>query len=54
VWWHIAFYLAVANVLGSWLGTRMALKHGAGFVRWVFVLVVTALIAKTGWDAFIR
>jgi hypothetical protein len=54
VWWHIAFYLAVANVLGSWLGTRLALKHGAGFVRWVFVLVVAALIAKTGWDAFIR
>jgi len=54
VWWHIAFYLAVANVLGSWLGTRLALKHGAGFVRWVFVLVVTALIAKTSWDAFIR
>jgi uncharacterized membrane protein YfcA len=54
VWWHIAFYLAVANVLGSWLGTRLALKHGVGFVRWVFVLVVTALIAKTSWDAFIR
>ena len=54
VWWHIAFYLAVANVLGSWLGTRLALKHGAGFVRWVFVLVVSALILKTGWDAFIR
>ena len=54
VWWHIAFYLAVANVMGSWLGTRLALKHGAGFVRWVFVLVVSALIVKTGWDAFIR
>ena len=54
VWWHIAFYRAVANVMGSWLGTRLALKHGAGFVRWVFVLVVSALIVKTGWDAFIR
>jgi hypothetical protein len=32
----------------------LALKHGVGFVRWVFVLVVTALIAKTSWDAFIR
>ena len=46
--------MAVANVMGSWLGTRMALKHGAGFVRWVFMLVVSALILKTGWDAFIR
>jgi uncharacterized membrane protein YfcA len=40
--------------MGSWLGTRLALKHGTGFVRWVFVLVVSALILKTGWDAFIR
>jgi uncharacterized membrane protein YfcA len=51
VWWHIAAVMAVANVVGSLLGTRLALKHGAGFVRWVFIAVVTALIAKTGWDA---
>ncbi|MCR5884625.1 TSUP family transporter [Rhizobacter sp. J219] len=51
VWWHIAAAMAVANVVGSLLGTRLALKHGAGFVRGVFILVVSALIAKTGWDA---
>ena len=54
VWWHIALTLAVANVLGSLLGTHMALKHGAGFVRVVFILVVSALILKTGYDAFLR
>jgi uncharacterized membrane protein YfcA len=54
VWWHYALPLAVANVLGSVLGTRLALKHGAGFVRMVFILVVTALIAKTGYDAYVR
>lgn len=54
VWWHIAAVMAVTNVLGSLLGTRMALKHGAGFVRGMFVVVVTALILKTGWDAFLR
>ena len=54
VWWHYALVLAVANVVGSLLGTRLALKHGAGFVRWVFVLVVSALILKTGWDGFLR
>ena len=46
--------MAVANVLGSLLGTRMALKHGAGFVRAMFILVVSALILKTGYDAFLR
>lgn len=54
VWWHYAAALAVANVAGSLLGTRLALRHGAGFVRGVFILVVTALILKTGYDAFVR
>jgi uncharacterized protein len=54
VWWHYAAAMAVANVLGSWLGTRLALKHGSGFVRQVFIVVVSALILKTGYDAFLR
>lgn len=54
VWWHMALSLAVANVLGSMLGSRLALKHGAGFVRGVFLLVVSALIVKTSWDAWLR
>ena len=52
VWWHFAVPLAVANVLGSVLGTWMALRHGAGFVRVIFIVVVSLLILKTGWDAF--
>ena len=54
IWWHFVFVMALANVLGSWLGTLMALRHGTGFVRAVFLLVVSALILKTGADAFLR
>ena len=54
VWWHLAAVIAVANIAGSMAGTRMALKHGAGFVRSVFIVVVALLIAKTAYDAFIR
>jgi uncharacterized membrane protein YfcA len=54
MWWQLALTMAVANVIGSLLGTRLALKHGAGFVRGMFIVVVTLLIAKTGFDAFIR
>jgi uncharacterized membrane protein YfcA len=43
--------MAVANVAGSLLGARLALRHGAGFVRGVFIVVVGALIVRTGWDA---
>ncbi len=54
VWWHFAVVMAVANVIGSLAGTHMALKHGAGFVRVVFIGVVGTLILKTGYDAFLR
>ncbi len=54
VWWHFALVMAVANVIGSLAGTHLALKHGTGFVRWVFIAVVSALILKTGYDAYLR
>lgn len=54
VWWHFAVVLAISNVAGSVLGTRMAMKHGAGFVRMFFIGVVSLLILKTGYDAFLR
>jgi uncharacterized membrane protein YfcA len=54
VWWHFVLVMAFANVLGSMAGTHLALKHGTGFVRGVFILVVSALILKTGYDAFLR
>ena len=43
-----------AQVADSVIGTQLALKHGAGFVRVVFIVVVGALILKTGYDAFLR
>lgn len=54
VWWQVGLVLALANIAGSLVGSRLALKHGAGLVRGVFVVVVSALILKTGHDAFWR
>lgn len=54
VWWHFVLVMAIANVVGSLLGTHLALKHGSGFVRQVFIVVVTLLILKTGYDAWVR
>jgi uncharacterized membrane protein YfcA len=54
VWWHLALPMAIANVVGSLIGTRLALKHGASFVRSVFLVVVGALILKTTYDGFFR
>ena len=52
VWWEVGIPLALANVAGSLLGSRMALRHGTVFVRWLFLLVVSALAIKTAHDAW--
>jgi len=54
IWWHYVLFMAIANVVGSVLGSRLALKHGTGFVRGVFIAVVSALILKTGYAAFMQ
>jgi uncharacterized membrane protein YfcA len=52
VWWHVGLPLAVANVAGSLLGSRMAIRHGAAFVRGLFIWVVATLAFKTAHDAW--
>ena len=38
--WEIGLILAVGNMLGAWVAARMAIKKGAGFVRWLLIAVV--------------
>jgi uncharacterized membrane protein YfcA len=52
--WQLGLIMAICNVGGSLVGTRLALKHGSGFVRKLFLLVVSVLILKTGYDAFLK
>jgi uncharacterized membrane protein YfcA len=52
--WKLAGLMAVCQVAGSLIGTRLALKHGSGFVRKLFLVVVSLLIVKTAYDSFTR
>lgn len=52
VLWLLGGILAVANVAGSYLGSRMAISRGTKFIRVVFLIVVIALIAKLGVDVW--
>ncbi|MES2161430.1 MAG: TSUP family transporter [Pseudomonadota bacterium] len=52
--WQLGATMAVAQIAGSIIGSRMAMKHGSGFVRKLFLVVVTILILKTGYDAWLR
>ncbi|WP_168384180.1 sulfite exporter TauE/SafE family protein [Acinetobacter indicus] len=53
---HVLFQLgacmAVANILGSLLGVRLALKYGSGFIRIVFLILVSVLIIRMAYQMF--
>jgi len=52
--WQLGLTMAVAQISGSIIGSHMAMKHGSTFVRKLFLVVVSVLIAKTGYDAWLR
>lgn len=54
LWWQLGLLMAVCQVCGSLVGTRLAIKHGSSFVRKLFLVVVCVLIFKTGYDGFIK
>jgi len=47
---QLAFLLAIFNILGSFIGSTLALKKGNGFVRSIFLVIVTIMILKYGYD----
>ncbi|ASF06766.1 hypothetical protein NBRGN_068_01400 [Nocardia brasiliensis NBRC 14402] len=53
---HILFLLgaamAVGNVAGAIVGSHMALRNGAKFVRVVLLVVVVAMVIRLGWQQF--
>jgi len=52
VLWALALGMALCNVAGAQIGSVLAIRHGSSFVRKLFLLVVSVLIAKFAWDTF--
>lgn len=44
VWWIIAVPMAVANVLGAYLGSHFAIKHGDGFIKKIMLGMLIAML----------
>jgi uncharacterized membrane protein YfcA len=53
VLWMTGLAMAAFNIVGALLGARLALRHGSGFVRGVFVVVASVLIARLGYETFV-
>jgi uncharacterized protein len=52
--YHIGIPMAISSVLGSMVGTRIALVKGSAFVRKLFLVVVTGIICKFAYDTFLK
>jgi uncharacterized membrane protein YfcA len=52
--WSIAIPMALCNVTGSWLGTRLAISKGNGFIRIFFLIVVGLALIRFGYDVFLK
>ncbi|TFI29940.1 sulfite exporter TauE/SafE family protein, partial [Micrococcus endophyticus] len=44
----LGLLLGAANLVGGYVGARMAIARGTGFIRVVYLIVVAALIVKVG------
>ncbi len=48
--WGVGLVVGTANLVGAYIGARMAVAKGNGFVRVAFLVVVSALIIKLTYD----
>ena len=51
---ELAILLASCNIVGNYLGTKMALRKGNKFIRLIFLLIVSIMILRYGYEIFIK
>ncbi len=54
VLWKVGLLMGVCNVVGGYLGARVAVARGSGFVRVFFVVVLSAFVVKIGYDTWVQ
>jgi uncharacterized membrane protein YfcA len=47
--WPIAIPMGLANAAGSFLGSTLAIRKGARFVRWAFLFAAVAIAGRMLW-----
>jgi len=52
VMWAVVLPLVLGNMAGSYCGSRLAILKGSRFIRWIFLFVMFALIARVGYDVW--
>jgi uncharacterized protein len=50
VLWQVGLLMGACNLAGGYLGARLAVARGTGFVRVFFIVVVSAFVVRIGGD----
>jgi len=48
----LAILMAICNIIGNLVGTKLALNKGNQFVRIIFLCIVTIMIIRYAYDVF--
>jgi uncharacterized membrane protein YfcA len=51
--YRLGLPLAASNILGNWLGSRLAIRKGAGLVRGLLAISLSILTASLVWKYFL-
>jgi hypothetical protein len=54
IMWKLGFVLAIANLLGGYAGSHLAIKKGSSFVRIFYLIVTGLLIVRLGYSLFLE
>lgn len=54
VLWAVALPMAVCNLTGSYIGSRLAMLKGNRFIRLFFLGVIFLMILRYGYDIFLK
>ena len=52
--WAIAIPMSICNAFGGWVGAKLALKKGNGFIRVFFLIVVIGTLIRFAYDVFLK
>ncbi len=52
--WVIAIPMAICNAFGGWIGAKVAIKKGNGFIRIFFLIIVIGTLIRFGYDVFFK
>jgi uncharacterized membrane protein YfcA len=52
--WAIAIPMAASNACGGWMGAKLAINKGNGFIRIFFLVVVVGTLIRFAYDIFYK